>query len=177
MALNLQNLDAAVRALMITEIEEDEAGSKLYFSPRLSATGLADYARLLKEAASTHDDDWLASQLRTTGRLNTTEQRKKPKGGYTTAAVPVTAADTLAEGEFNRFYARALCRHAIDAGISDVEVYRAKAVSAPRPESEAMLGKRISAKALLDDLRKSQGVEPALGLPPGPNSGLSVKLS
>jgi hypothetical protein len=36
---------------------------------------------------------------------------------------------------------------------------------------------KISAKLLLDDLRNSsQGVDTALGLPPGPNSGLSAKL-
>jgi hypothetical protein len=39
-----------------------------------------------------------------------------------------------------------------------------------------MVGKKISAIALLGDLRKSQGVEPALGLPPGPNSGLTICL-
>lgn len=45
----------------------------------------------------------------------------------------------------------------------------------PRPESEAMVGSRLPAQALLDDLRTSQGVEPALGLPPGPNSGITVR--
>ncbi len=90
--------------------------------------------------------------------------------------VPITAPDTLAEGEFNRFFVRGLCVKAIEDGIPEVEVYRGKQVNQPRPQSEAMIGKRISAKRLLDDLRVSQGVEPALGLPPGPNSGLTVRL-
>jgi hypothetical protein len=34
------------------------------------------------------------------------EERKKPEGGTVVAAVPVTGADTLAEGEFNGFSAR-----------------------------------------------------------------------
>lgn len=92
------------------------------------------------------------------------------------AKVPVTAPDTLAEGEFNRFYARGLCARAIADGIPDVEVYRGKQVQRPRPESQSKIGNRINVKALLEDLRKSQGVEPALGLPPGPNSGLTVRL-
>lgn len=93
-----------------------------------------------------------------------------------TAKVPVTAPDTLAEGEFNRFYVRGLCLRAIEKGIPEMEVYRGKPVRQPRPESKAMIGKRISAQILLEDLRQSPGVEPALGLPPGPNSGLTVRL-
>ncbi|BBI63173.1 hypothetical protein HSBAA_44790 [Vreelandella sulfidaeris] len=41
------------------------------------------------------------------------EERKKPKGGTTIAKIPVTANETLAEGEFNRFYARGFCQRAI----------------------------------------------------------------
>jgi hypothetical protein len=82
----------------------------------------------------------------------------------------------LAEGEFNRYYCRGLCQRALEVGIEEVEVYRAKAVTTPRPESQRLIGRRLSARSLLNDLRTSQGVEPALGVPPGPNSGLSVRL-
>jgi hypothetical protein len=39
-----------------------------------------------------------------------------------------------------------------------------------------MIGRRLNAQALLGDLRKHVGVDTALGLPPGPNSGLSGRL-
>jgi hypothetical protein len=107
--------------------------------------------------------------------MRTEEQRRKPKGGFTTAQVPYTAPDTLAEGEFNRFYARGLCVHVLASGGTEVEVYRGKEVQNPRPESQAMIGRRLPAQNLLDDLRTAQGVEPALGLPRGPNSGLTVR--
>ena len=55
-------------------------------------------------------------------------------------------------------------------------VYRAKEVVNPRAESVALIGKSLLAKQLLDDLRSNIGTDAALGLPPGPNSGLSVKL-
>jgi hypothetical protein len=97
-------------------------------------------------------------------------------GGFTWATVPATAPETLAEGEFNRFYARGLCARALQDGITQVEVYRGKLVNQPRRGSQAMLGQRIDAESLLADLRSAQGVEPALGLPPGPNSGLTVRL-
>jgi hypothetical protein len=176
MALSLSNLDHETRRYMLEEIDRDNHNRTLYLSPRLSGVGLRDYPTLLSKAAESHDDAWLASELRSQSRLNTSEQRRKPKGGFTTVAVPITAADTLAEGEFNRFYIRGLCRLALDREISRLVVYRAKSVANPRPESIAKEGTDIDPRALLEDLRTSPGVDTALGLPPGPNSGLSAKL-
>ena len=54
--------------------------------------------------------------------------------------------------------------------------YRAKQVSNPRPELEALIGQSIDPAKLLNDLQTKIGVDTALGLPAGPNSGLSAKL-
>jgi hypothetical protein len=104
------------------------------------------------------------------------EERKKPTGGFTSAKVPVNAAEILAEGEFNRFYARGLCLRAVAEGIDKVVVYRGKEVLNPRPESEALLGKHFPVEELLQDLRQHIGTDTALGLPAGPNSGLRVRF-
>jgi len=175
-ALRYENLDERTRQFILTEIELDRSQATLYISSRLSEQGKQDYELLLVEAARNHDDMWLANELRRPGNINASEQRKKPGGGFTTAKVPISAPDTLAEGEFNRFYVRGLCARAIEDGITEVEVYRGKSVKQPRPESETMIGERITAITLLEDLRMSPGLEPALGLPPGPNSGLTVRL-
>ena len=83
----------------------------------------------------------------------------------------------LAEGEFNRFYIRGLCLRAIELGIGEVAVYRAKYVESPRPESDYLIGQRLPAASLLEDLRIHSGEEePYLKVPGGPNSGLSVHL-
>jgi hypothetical protein len=82
----------------------------------------------------------------------------------------------MAEGEFNRFYVRGLCRYALANGIRQLEVYRAKAVDQPRAGSEEKIGTLVDPQAILDDLRVSAGVEPTLGMPPGPNSGLTLKI-
>lgn len=176
MALNLVNLDSTTRQFMLEEIEQDIAENKLYYSPRLSQAGRQQYPDLLRGAARDGTDQSLADELRKQGRLNATEERRKPKGGTTIAQVPVTAPETLAEGEFNRFYARGLCRRALAERIESVVVYRAKEVVNPRAESVALIGKSLVPKQLLDDLRVNIGTDTALGLPPGPNSGLSVKL-
>jgi hypothetical protein len=176
MTFYFENLDEQTRHFMVDELDEDIAGSKLYISSRLSERGRREYPELLRTAIRSGNDATLASELRIEGRLNQTEQRRTPSGGITTARVPITAPETLAEGEFNRFYARGLCRRALAEGIKKVVIYRAKQVANPRSESQAKIGTTLDPGALLEDLRTHVGVDPALGLPPGPNSGLSVKL-
>lgn len=177
MSLNYQSLDPVVRVRMLEELSLDESNGAVYLSPRLTAEGVRLWPGLLRSAFEKHDDAWLAAELRRLRLIRETEPRRTSSGGTTSAKVPHTAADTLAEGEFNRFYARGLCADVVHAGGGRVEVYRAKAVQTPRPQSSSMIGRTVDAGTLLADLRTSQGVEPALGLPPGPNSGLSVRRS
>lgn len=160
---------------MIAELDRDIQGGDLYISARLTGAGALEWPDLLREALVKYDDVWLTEQIRTRNLMHMTEQRRARGGSITTAKVPHNAPEMLAEGEFNRFYIRGLCKHAIDCDGTEVEVYRGKDVSHPRPESQVMIGKRLPADQLLQDLRTSQGVEPALGLPPGPNSGLTVR--
>lgn len=176
MTLQLENLDDRTRRFMLDEVAHDVAQGKLYISPRLNALGRKEYEGLLRQAIESGDDKSLANALRLHGCFETHEPRQKPKGGTIMARVPVIAPETLAEGEFNRFYARGLCHRALADGISELVICRVKEVSNPRPESEAMIGARINAEALLEDLRTHIGVDTALHVPPGPNSGLSVRL-
>lgn len=175
MGIIYESLDEAVRACMLQELEADILNGSLYISPRLTEPGVNIWPKILHEAFASHDDTYIAATLRSQGLLLTQERRRNSKGGFTMAKVPHTAADTLAEGEFNRFYARGLRLHVLETGGTQVEVYRGKEVQKPRPESLAMIGRKLSAQMLLADLRSSPGVEPAMGLPPGPNSGLTVR--
>ncbi len=173
--MNLTNLDDATRRHMRMEVELDLQNASLYVSPRIREGVRGTYVEVLLEAVDSGTPDSLAEAIRSGGLLKEVETAVRNEKPYS-KKVPTNAPDTLAEGEFNRYYARGLCLRAVEAGIPKVRVYRAKAVSQPRPESERMLGQLIDVQALLDDLRASKGVEPALGLPPGPNSGLSVEL-
>ncbi|HEV2705998.1 MAG TPA: hypothetical protein VGV59_08735 [Pyrinomonadaceae bacterium] len=161
---------------MLIEVESDVERGELYISSRLSKHGQQDYPRLLKEAVAKYDAAWLADMLRADNRLNVSEQRRKPKGGYTVAKVPISAPETLAEGEFNRFYIRALCRRAREDNISELIIYLAKDVSNVRPEAERLVGTTVSVDALFDKVKTATGIDSALGLPPGRTSGLSVRL-
>jgi len=174
MGMNLINLDEKTRKFMLNELEQDVASNKLYLSPRLNDAGRRNYENLLRSAIQKGDDVSLANSL--AGMFKDYEQRAKKSGGYTTAKVPITASETLAEGEFNRFYCRGVCRRAQEEGLDEVEVYRAKAVQNPRPESQVLVGSKIKADRLLHDLRTNIGVDTALRVPAGPNSGLSIRL-
>lgn len=172
MGLRYENLDPETRRLMLEEIETD--GDALYISNYLDNTGRERYPHLLRDAAEQGNDDSLAEALNAERCFKTHTERRKPTGGVTMAKVPVTAAQTLAESQFNMYYIRALSRRAIDSG-QPITVYRAKEVSRPRPESEAMIGTQLDPEEVLTALRETLGVEPPTGIPM-PNTGITVRL-
>lgn len=176
MGLDYKNLDDATRRFMLEEIEMDVGSGSMYVSNYLNSEGAARWPDLLRQAAQNGSDDTLADAISTQALLKQEVERKKPKGGFTIARVPVTAHTTLGEGEFGRYFVRGLCRRAIDEGQPQLEVYRAKAVAEPRPGSNEKIGLRVNPADILDDLRRTTGVEPLLGLPPGPNSGLTLRI-
>ncbi len=78
--------------------------------------------------------------------------------------------------EFNVFYCRGLCSRAISESILRLEVYRAKNVFHPRRDSIEKIGLLVDPAVVLIDLRNSRGSQPSFGIPPGPNTGLTLKI-
>lgn len=172
---NFENLDEKTRAFMLEAILEAETTGNIYFSTRFNDAGQKQWVPLLKEAAKEHDEHWLAYQLEAKGLMKDFEGAMTPSGGYTIKHTPHTAAETMAEGQFNRFYLLALCRRARAEGISSLEIYRAKKSNVPRSSSESLIGTKIS----IDDveaqlLKTSDSFKSSLVKP---NSGISAKLS
>ena len=170
--MNFISLDETTRYHMEKEVRSDIETGALYFGKRLSQRGKLDYPELLLAAVTGGTPELLSGSLRRSGCLNDKETNKLG----VVKRVPHNAAEVLAEGEFNRFYIRAVCLRAIEEGTATVRVYRAKLVRNPRSHSASLVGTDIDASALLRDLRGKIGVDTALGLPGGPNSGLSVCL-
>lgn len=170
-----KHLDERTRELMIREAEADGMAATEYYGRRLSAKGREDWPVLLRSAIASGDAETLAAKLRHDGRLKTEEERRT-KTGVKMVAVPVNAADVLAQGEFNRYYIRALCLRVIEDGGTHVVVCRGRWSDNPRPESEALIGKEIPAQSLLEDVRAHPGEATFFGVPIV-NSGLTVRLS
>jgi hypothetical protein len=176
MGLTYHHLDDVTRRLMMEEFERDIAAYTVYPSKRLTASGLTAWPDLVREAIRTGNDETLALSLRRGAYMKAREQARKPSGGYYDKDVPWDAPDTLAEGEFNRLYLRGLCRRAIDEGQPLLVIFRAKDVQHARSASQAKIGTTVEPHSLLTDLRSHPGVDTALGLPNGPNSGLSARF-
>ncbi|MEV7264862.1 hypothetical protein AB0N38_15045 [Micromonospora aurantiaca] len=172
--MELYDLTDATRTVMITEVEADIKAGTLFLSRRLNGPGTTQWPQILIDAARNGDPASLAARIRTEALLNSREIFHRNGRPYE-KNIPVNAAETLAEGEFIRFYMRAVCVQALDRGTK-VRVYRAKLVKNPRLESEAKIGNVVDPAELLRDLRTNVGMDTFLGLPPGPNSGLCVRL-
>lgn len=169
MALKLEKLDDITRKYMIEEMQGDVSERKVYISSRLNADGKIKFQELLISSAKSGNDSTLAGSL--VGYFN--EKESNGKGSY--KSIPYNANVTLAEGEYNRYYIRALCRRAIIEN-KRIEVCRVRDSFRPRLESECRIGEIVDAAMLLEDLRNSLGQNTFLGIPGGVNSGLSVKL-
>lgn len=176
MAFFFENLDLKTREHMIREIDSDLSMGILFMSPRIRPGSEWLYVSSLRAAARSHDETWLADQIRRNHLLKHEEERTSAERGVMMLKVPLTAPDSLAAAEFNRFYARAVCARAVETGVQHVEVYRAKVVPQLLPESELIVGRRLAAESLLRQLRKTPGLESALGLPGGPLSGFTIRL-
>ena len=170
---NFLQLDTRIRELMKEEIKLADLTNNLYYSSRFNESGKATWLGLLNTAAALHDEHWLAYQLEINRAMKDYEDKEKLNGGYTIAHVPHTAAETFADGQFNRIYIAAICRYAIEQGEREVAVYRAKTRIGSRQESDALEGTKKDAASLLkmvQDTKSSFGCDLLK-----PNSGLSVK--
>lgn len=174
MGIHYENLDVSTRSFML----EESALGDHYISPRLTEEGQAQWRNILEEGIKDHNDDWIAGEILHRGYMRMQEQCSRKGVPYTRKINREHAAQQLAEGEFNRYYIRGLCLRAKSTGADSLVVYRGKAVRTPRPESEAKIGTLISVDVLLSALRSNDFVtiEAAIGVPGGPNSGLTCRL-
>jgi hypothetical protein len=166
---NFSNLDSETRDLMLSEIKNDINDENLYISERLNEDGQENYESYLIKSVKSGDEETLEELLDINSHFNATYLRQGNP-----VKMPSNASKLLSQSEFNRYYIRAICLKAIKNDIEFVEIYRARESSWTRPESEAKIGNKISAKELLNDLRNSIGTEPKLF--PEINSGLSIKI-
>ncbi len=172
MSFNFRNLDNKTRRFMVEEVELAGKTGNLYYSKRFNEDGTSRWPELLQEAVANHTEHWLAYMIDEEGLMKESEHAHTPSGKYTTKHVPHTASETLAEGQFNRFYILGVCRRATETEKNQVIVYRAKERADHRPESNVLIGTAFSPASLITEIRP---VQSSLGHKLlQPNSGLSI---
>jgi hypothetical protein len=168
-------LDARTRELMLDEYFADCKGDRLYTGDRLNDAGRLLYTEALEGALAEGTPLSLQQVLEPVpGTLWHIEVRTGPLKTSTTAR---TSARSLAEGEYNRFYMRAVCRRATGPdGTGKVIVSQGKRGANRRLDRAVtvQVGDVLSADTVLKDLREHPGKATSTGVPNGPNSGLSI---
>lgn len=162
-----KDLTDSVRLLMLGELEQDKATNKIYVSKRLTEEGQEVFRGLLYESLLSQNNEWLAVSMKQQKFWQTHETRLHQTQGMIETKVPSNAPDVLSDTEFNRYYMRAVCLKAIEAGC-DVTVYRARETQRPRSEHQELIGKSLTAHECLKALREGASELTA------PNSGLSL---
>jgi hypothetical protein len=175
MSLDLVHLDPNTRRFMLAELEIDVGMGTLYLSPQLSESGLRHYPRLLRAAILAGTDASFAEALNAEGAVRPPSRWQHPREvGAAEALVDVTVR--LAERELHRFYLRGLCCRALDEGVQALVIYRARPADPGRAPADAMIGVRIDARSLLEDLRGTFRSFPPYGLPQCRDPGLSARF-
>lgn len=168
MAYHFADLDPETRRLMLDELASDVTDGRLYESKRAVPGSSGDYVAALGEAFASGDSDTLITDLASSGIFAARQ------GDGKTINVADSAA-ALGDGQFSVYYARALCRRAIDEGRA-VEIYRGQDTGERRASSEALVGSRPDPVALLEQLR-ADSLEPWKFTSVGKvNSGITLKL-
>jgi hypothetical protein len=168
-ALRYENLDDKTRAYMLTEYDMDSASGRVYVCKRLRDEGRRTFPALLRQAIAQHDDAWLSGQLREL-LLLTTYSGTGPLG------VGEQVPEIIAEGEFNRYYMRGVCARAVDEGVEQVQVYRAKVVATRKASLLEHIGQFVSPATILAEFHSAHRSDPALASPFGADTGLSMRL-
>jgi hypothetical protein len=180
------NLDETTRRYMLMELEEDVREGRVILSRLLTNRGQGEFIDLLGEAMRHHDPYWLGSELRSGGRMHIAledadVQKLAPE------ELPVYEPDVLAEGEFNRYYVRGMCRRALDEGIEELRivkltkgpyasfVYKSGDLPQDEREREVDVADKVDPQWLLEKLRQDPEGEMDLGIPGEPGSGLTVE--
>ncbi|SMN16188.1 hypothetical protein CRYPD_904 [uncultured Candidatus Thioglobus sp.] len=171
---SFENLNEDTRPYILQAIENAHSTDNIYLSARFTEKGKEEYLPLLKEAAKNHNEHWLACSLESPDIMKDLEGANTPFGGYTVKHVPNTAAQTFADGQFNRFYILGLCLYAKNVGIDSLEVYRAKESVSHRPQSDSIIGNKISIENIESQLLETKSSFSSELVEP--NSGISVKL-
>ncbi|MBR9704056.1 hypothetical protein GOV12_01485 [Candidatus Pacearchaeota archaeon] len=151
------NPSEEVRKLMIIELEND-LKTKLFYVPKtIHQDKIEEYKEILKEFFKTKSLNELIQ------KINNNFINRSYK------YIKNISHETLAEGEWDKYYQKALCQKAIPNN-KKVKIIRWKTVDKPKYLIGFTEGTKFDSKDYYSELMKSQFH------PLGPNSGLTIEI-
>jgi len=160
-----------VREFMLQELELDITKDKICFSPILRKDSHQKYIDLLKTHILSGSPNTLASEIQSNQCMCIREPYRTKSRKLKDRLVPITAHQTLAEDDFNRFYMRGICLKALEIE-KKIVVYRTKPVKYPRIEIFNLIGDLPDPSEFIEGWRAFPNSETLFEL----NSGLSVRI-
>jgi len=196
MGLHYENLDETTRAYMIDEIDIAIAKGNLKINHLLNDAGKLAWPVVIREAIQSGDDNSLEQYL-SKNELLKQEYMLRSHCGPKFFKTKDYDALMICEEVFNRYYARGVCRRAIDECLEEVEIYDASATSETwidvylkpkkrklnvKTHHRSFVGRRLEPYKTLNEIRNQQVgrcIDAALGVPIGKVSSwaqLSLKF-
>lgn len=143
--------------------------------------GWAQWERVIPEALSSHDEEWLTNQMLDPSFWRSHRTRALRSGGFSDQRIsPSWVAPFLCRNEFNIAYIHGLASVLLDRGETECVVYRANAAYEPRGECTSWEGQRFATQDVFDGHRirywPTESKQPAaFSVPSGPNCHHSIR--
>lgn len=176
--MNFEELNQTTRNWMLEEFQNEEQSGNPYRSKDMTAHGLTQFARIMKNVIQNEDEVILAEQLSDPSFWNPTYSYIRKDKLITAKLNPAVAAKRLALSEFNTWYVRGLARKLIEEKVEQCEVYRAEAAWEPRSECQDHDGKIFQVSDVYNGHRARYwpSVNPmAFSVPVGPNCHHTIR--
>lgn len=153
MNFTFYDLTEKIRESMLEEFIEDERNGNLFISRRIkeSEPTIQKYFELLTESFKNGTDFTLSEAIKANNILKETEQYRK-NGVLKLRKVASNASEVLGQGEFRRYYMRALCKQAI-LEYKDLVIYRGRKSNEKSLDAELVIGKQVNPEKLLEYLK------------------------
>ncbi len=174
MAMNFKELDTVTRCRMLERFEAEESAGNPYRSGVLSASGLAAFPDLMRQAIKDPNGNevTLAASLKPTNFWVPTESYVRDGVTRERKVNPNQAAERLALTEFNTWYVAGLAHRLQDEGVSECRVYRAAVPKWEPAECSIHEGQVYPVADLIADHRISYWPPPGVlgrpSIPAGP---------
>ena len=174
-----EELDEITRKWMLNEYLKEESSSMPYRSNRLTELGGNVFPKEMERAIREGNEESLAKALSESKYWLPSETYERNGKICSRRINPISAAQFLANTEFNTWYTRGFARRLIEEGQEDCQVVRVAQASNPRNECSSHENKKYKVQDIYKGHRvrywPPPGIPDSFSIPSGTNCHHSIK--